>query len=60
MKTRLLAATSITPQVTQIKLVKHIFTTFNELSFKHLNENTKHGLLLQVTKHIKYIIFKIC
>ncbi|VVC29565.1 Armadillo-type fold,Domain of unknown function DUF2428, death-receptor-like,Armadillo-like helical [Cinara cedri] len=48
MKTRMLAATSIAPQVTQIELVKHIFITFNELTNKNLNENTKHGLLLQV------------
>lgn len=48
MKTRMLAATSIAPQVTQNKLVEHLSTTFIELTNKHLKENTTHGLLLQV------------
>lgn len=52
MKTRMLAATSIAPQVTQNKLVDHLNITFNELSNKHLEENTIHGLFLQVNYHI--------
>lgn len=51
MKTRMLAAISIAPQVTQFKLVEHLNITFNELTNKHLKENTMHGLLLQVTQY---------
>lgn len=45
----MLAAISIAPQVTQFKLVEHLNITLNELTNKHLKENTTHGLLLQVT-----------
>lgn len=48
MKTRMLAATSITPQVTTNKFVEHLYIIYNELTKKHLKENTIHGLLLQV------------
>lgn len=48
MKTRMLAATSIAPQVTQNKLVEHLSTTYKELTNERLNKNTTHGLLLQV------------
>lgn len=48
MKTRMLAATSIASQITQNKLVDHLYITFNELTKKNLKENTIHGLLLQV------------
>lgn len=48
MKTRMLAATSIAPQVTQNKLVEHLNITYHELLKKDLKENTVHGLLLQV------------
>lgn len=48
MKTRMLAATSIAPQITQNKLVEHFNITCDELTNKHLKENTTHGLLLQV------------
>jgi len=54
MKTRMLAATSIAPQVTQNKLVEHLYITYNELITKRLKENTTHGLLLQVTKYFLY------
>lgn len=48
MKTRMLAGTAIAPQVTQIKLIRHLTITFHELTNISLNENTKHGLLIQV------------
>jgi len=48
MKTRMLAATSIAPQVTQNKLVEHLYVTYNGLTNERLKENTIHGLLLQV------------
>jgi len=44
----MLAATSIAPQVTQNKLVEHLWITCNELNNTYLKENTIHGLLLQV------------
>lgn len=56
MKTRMLAATSIAPQVTQNKLVEHLFITCNELTIKRLEENTIHGLLLQVITIITFIV----
>jgi len=55
MKTRMLAATSLAPQVTQNKLVEHLYITYNELISKRLKENTIHGLLLQVTLH--FVLF---
>lgn len=54
MKTRMLAATSIAPQVTTNKFVEHFMIIYNELMNKHLRENTIHGLLLQVIKNHIY------
>lgn len=48
MKTRMLAAISIASQVTQNKLIEHLYITYNALIMEHLKENTRHGLLLQV------------
>uniref|UniRef100_A0A2H8TRY6 tRNA (32-2'-O)-methyltransferase regulator THADA n=2 Tax=Melanaphis sacchari TaxID=742174 RepID=A0A2H8TRY6_9HEMI len=53
MKTRMLAAISIAPQVTQNKLVEHLYITYNELTMKRLKENTTHGLLLQMLSLVK-------
>ncbi|KAE9528149.1 hypothetical protein AGLY_012571 [Aphis glycines] len=53
MKTRMLAATSIAPQVTQNKLVEHLYITYNALIMEHLKENTIHGLLLQIFSLVK-------
>jgi len=44
----MLAAISIAPQVTQNKLIDHLYITYNELIMKRSKENTTHGLLLQV------------
>lgn len=47
----MLAATSIAPQVTQNKLVDQLYVTYNGLTNTRLNENTTHGLLLQVIRN---------
>lgn len=59
MKTRMLAATSIAPQVMQNKLVEHLNITCYELTIKHLNENTTHGLLLQVVYFVFFYVNSI-
>lgn len=56
MKTRMLAATSLAPQVTQNKLVEHLSITYNELINKRLKENTMHGILLQVTTFCDFFL----
>lgn len=55
----MLAATSLAPQVTQNKLVDHLYITCSELIDKHLKENTVHGLLLQVIVQHSVIVKSI-
>ncbi|XP_050527383.1 thyroid adenoma-associated protein homolog isoform X2 [Daktulosphaira vitifoliae] len=53
MKTRMLAATSIVPQITLNKFVEYISTIINTLINSKLNENFVHGLFLQILSLVK-------
>ncbi|XP_050441276.1 thyroid adenoma-associated protein homolog isoform X2 [Adelges cooleyi] len=53
MKTRMLAATSLTPQITINNFVEHINITVNRLLNNHLEENSVHGLLLQMSSLVQ-------